>query len=146
MTSFIPSADPSCELELMTVATAEILDPELASARPSSAWRVAWRRLTSRRVSILCLAVVVLYAVLALSSFTPYFVAKATEKVGDVYQAPSAASPSLWLGTNIQGQSVFWRILFGTRIALTIAVVATAIETVLGLLFGVLAGYFGGMD
>ena len=119
-------------------------DDAMMVPRPQGSWRVAWGQLSSRRFNLVCLAILGLYVAIALCSFTPYFAHQAMEKVGDSYTPPSLLSLSLWLGTDIQGQSVFWRVLYGTRVALTIAVVATTIETVLGLFFGVLAGYFGG--
>ncbi len=97
-----------------------------AAAQARSVWGTAWHKLVSRRLTMACLVVLGLYAALALLSFTPYFSAKVRETVGESYQAPRMGPPAVWLGTDVQGQSVFWRVLYGTRIALTIAVVATA--------------------
>jgi peptide/nickel transport system permease protein len=54
---------------------------------------------------------------------------------------PSAAH---WLGTDEVGRDVFARMLYGTRISLTIGVVAVAIYVAIGVVLGSLAGYFGG--
>lgn len=47
-------------------------------------------------------------------------------------------------GTNNQSKDTFAQMVFGTRIALTIGIVAVAISEILGVILGALAGYFGG--
>ncbi len=49
-----------------------------------------------------------------------------------------------WLGTDTEGRDVLARMIYGTRISLTIGVVAVAIYVVIGVVLGALAGYFGG--
>lgn len=58
----------------------------------------------------------------------------------------SLQSPSErhWLGTDAEGRDVFCRMLYGTRISLTIGVVAVCIYVSIGIVLGALAGYFGG--
>jgi len=48
------------------------------------------------------------------------------------------------LGTDMLGRCVLSRIIYGARISLTAAIVAVAIAMLLGITFGVLAGYHGG--
>jgi peptide/nickel transport system permease protein len=55
--------------------------------------------------------------------------------------APSAEHP---FGTDNEGRDVLARMLYGTRISLTIGVVAVALYVIIGVVIGALAGYFGG--
>jgi peptide/nickel transport system permease protein len=48
------------------------------------------------------------------------------------------------LGTTDKGADAFSQLLWGTRISLTIGILATAISTVVGVVVGMTAGYFGG--
>jgi peptide/nickel transport system permease protein len=49
-----------------------------------------------------------------------------------------------WMGTDDSGRDVLTRILYGTRISMTIGVVAVSIYITIGIIIGAVAGYFGG--
>lgn len=49
-----------------------------------------------------------------------------------------------WLGTDTEGRDVFARLLYGTRISLTIGVVAVFLYVSIGIILGAFAGYYGG--
>lgn len=48
-----------------------------------------------------------------------------------------------WLGTNKAGEDVLSGLINGTRVSLTIGILAMSIASVIGLLLGAMAGYFG---
>jgi peptide/nickel transport system permease protein len=62
----------------------------------------------------------------------------------DPEQSVKPPSKRHWLGTDSEGRDVFTRMLYGTRISLTIGVVAVMIYVSIGIFLGALAGYFGG--
>lgn len=63
-------------------------------------------------------------------------------KTGDVARYRDAQTH--WLGTDDSGRDVLTRILYGTRISMTIGVVAVSIYVTIGIVIGATAGYFGG--
>lgn len=62
----------------------------------------------------------------------------------DPQRSLQSPSRSHWLGTDTEGRDVFARMLYGTRISLTIGLVAVSIYVTIGTILGALAGYFGG--
>ncbi len=58
-----------------------------------------------------------------------------------ILQAPTAAHP---LGTDDLGRDVLARMIYGARVSLKVGFVAVGIYTVIGLLVGLFAGYYGG--
>ncbi|MBQ8876991.1 MAG: ABC transporter permease [Clostridia bacterium] len=54
-------------------------------------------------------------------------------------------SPSAdhWLGTDDMGMDIFTRLMYGGRISLTLGFIVIILETIIGIILGGLAGYFG---
>jgi peptide/nickel transport system permease protein len=55
-------------------------------------------------------------------------------------QRPSATH---WMGTDIQGRDVWARLVYGARISLAVGLVSQGIALALGLVLGLIAGYYG---
>ena len=49
-----------------------------------------------------------------------------------------------WFGTDKQGRDVFCRVLYGGRTSILIGITASLMGSFIGVVFGALAGYFGG--
>lgn len=64
------------------------------------------------------------------------------QDISNNFQAPG---PKHWFGTDSLGRDIFSRVLYGSRISITAGMVTVAISFVVGILFGGLAGYMGGV-
>ena len=118
--------------------------------------REAWRRLVRQKISLISLIIVGIYVAIGLFSFAPIMETKIEQPLTaeKTYSPPAffetrpdgsrAVSPARWLGLDIEGRSVLWRLAYGTRIALLIMICTCALSISIGLVLGLLAGYFGG--
>ncbi len=61
--------------------------------------------------------------------------------VFDTYSTPSAKH---WLGTDKNGMDMLTRLMYGGRVSLIIGFIVVFLETILGVIFGGISGYFGG--
>lgn len=91
-------------------------------------------------LSLTVLGVVLLMAILApwLSPYEPTAINPATRLKG--------ISAEHWLGTDAYGRDVFSRVLYGARVSLLVGAGAAVLSIVLGLVIGVVAGYFKWVD
>jgi peptide/nickel transport system permease protein len=104
-------------------------------------WRRAARQLGRRRLALACIAVVVVYGVIALLGVLGVL-PDYQERVAGPYEPPSPSLPLL-LGTDIFGRSVLYKILAGTKTAMLIGLLVPAIAVPVGVALGALAGYYG---
>ncbi len=104
--------------------------------------RRAWRRLVRRRGAMVGLAIIVLVVVVAI--FAPWIAPydPAQQSWTAVRKPPSAA---YWLGTDEVGRDLLSRIIYGARASLSAGVISVAIAIGVGVPFGLLAGYVGGL-
>jgi ABC-type dipeptide/oligopeptide/nickel transport system permease subunit len=61
----------------------------------------------------------------------------------DLINQLQGPSPEHWMGTDIQGRDVWARLVYGARISLSVGLVSQGIALGLGLLLGLIAGYYG---
>ncbi|TLM64497.1 MAG: ABC transporter permease [Deltaproteobacteria bacterium] len=101
---------------------------------------ILWRRLRRNRMAMVGAAIVLVMFVLAMAA--PLL----GRDPGAIDIARRLQGPgwSCLLGTDDLGRDVLSRILYGARISLLVGFVAVGIATVIGVILGALAGYYGG--
>ena len=141
--------------ELRSAGTSEVLN-ETGEAAVStkiegrSPWRLAYERLRKDRAAKIALATILVIVLLAILApvFAKILGHSPNQQFIDIGQnangGPVPPSGTFWLGTDNNGRDLFIRILYGARISLLVGVLATGISVVLGVLFGLTAGYIGG--
>lgn len=104
----------------------------------TGAWRLAWGRLLGDRRAILALAVLGIAVVVALGAhwLAPYNPSAQPDIVGLRSQPPSAAHP---FGTDPYSRDVLSRVMYGTRVSLTVGVLAMLLAALLGTVYGAAA-------
>ncbi|MEO8713585.1 MAG: ABC transporter permease [Acetobacteraceae bacterium] len=62
----------------------------------------------------------------------------------DLLSLLAPPSPAHWLGTDEVGRDILSRVLVGTRVTMTIALVPVVLAGIVGVSLGLVSGYFGG--
>jgi oligopeptide transport system permease protein len=122
----------------MTEEAAAVL---VTPGKPRSLWSDAWRDLRRRPLFLTAGAVIVLLVVIAV--FPGWFTSvDPSHKDLDFSRQPP--SGDAWFGHDLQGRDVYARVIYGTRWTLLVGVAASVLTVLVGGLFGIIAGYFGG--
>ena len=107
----------------------------------SSLWQDAVRRLIQNRAAMIGGITVLVLIILAI--FAPW-IAPYSYSYQNLDLGASPPSAGHLLGTDVLGRDLLSRLLYGARISLLVGFVATGVALVIGVSWGIIAGYFGG--
>lgn len=108
-----------------------------------SQWQLILRRFVRHRLAVASLFVLVtLYVVVSLPQLTaPYHL---NPRVLPLSQANIGPSAKHWFGTDELGRDQLTRIMYASKVSMTIGLMVAIFSTLIGTLVGAFAGYFGG--
>lgn len=106
-----------------------------------SLWHHAWDALISDRMTVVAMAIVFAYSVVAVLSATGLIVTDWAKEVGPSYAPPSS---EYLFGLDIFGRSVFAKTVKATEIAMSVGLITGIFTMIIGVSLGATAGYFGG--
>lgn len=132
-----------------------------APAPPVAPSTDGWRRLRRNRAALVSLWF--LAAIVLASALGPFFIAAEKKRSSDtVFARPgqqatlSVMDPqdatrvigttpaTFWFGSDDHGKDVLYRVLAGARVSLVVGLAAAAVNLLIGVIYGLTAGFFGG--
>lgn len=131
----------SLNADLFKPVSTSFSQAEVISRPPVSFWGDVWRRFLQNKLALIGLVVIVL---LVLMSLVGPIVSPHDYRTQDYSAMNAQPSAEYWFGTDHLGRDLFARLWYGGRISLFIAVMATLIDMVIGVIWGAIAGYAGG--
>lgn len=138
-------------------ASEEEKESQIVMRQSVGFWRDGLRRLSKNKVAMVSFFVIVIIMIFSfiVPSFYPYSYDKPIR--GSEYLSPMQYSETEkeamangekvfphFLGTDSAGRDMAIRVMMGSRISLTVGLVAAALILIIGATYGAIAGYFGG--
>lgn len=111
--------------------------------RPSMTyWQDAWRRLKKNKVAMFSMILLILMALMTLigpiiANFEYEAMNKGMEDI--------SPNSTFWFGTDTLGRDLFARVWVGGRVSIMIGLIGAVVDTVVGVLYGGISGYAGGL-
>ncbi len=117
---------------------------ELGDIRGRSPWEDAWHRLLKNRAAVV--SAVIMGVMVLMVLIGPMVISWEADFTDWDYTStgPSFATGH-WFGTDSVGRDILVRTLEGGRISLLVGIVATMVSLVIGVTYGSVAGFYGGI-
>lgn len=135
-------------------AVEKMLDVDRLTHRPGSVWQTAWRRLRRRKTGVAGMIIIGFWVTVAI--FAPFIATHDPNRglLGEGAtrrEAPCVHvlgcdpdKPQHLMGLDSNARDVFSRIVYGSRVSLTIGVTTVSVAIVVGAALGAIAGFWGG--
>jgi oligopeptide transport system permease protein len=104
-------------------------------------WKDAFRRMCKNKMAVLGAIIVTVLFILAI--FAPY-IAPYHYAEGSLINNYAKPGTKYLLGADFMGRDLLSRIIYGTRISLSVGIVGAVTAFIIGVFYGVVSGYYGG--
>jgi ABC-type dipeptide/oligopeptide/nickel transport system permease subunit len=126
------------------------LDQDTATIAARSPMELFWRRLRDDKVALTAAGFIILLILVAI--FAPLIVklvgttgpTEQNPETLDEFGTPTGPSSEHPFGVDQLGRDVFARVVYGARVSLEVAIIATALSVLIGVIIGMAAGYYRG--
>lgn len=115
---------------------------ERIAGRPVGFWQNSWVSLKKNRGALVSLGV--LFLLFAMAFFVGPLLAQHGSYAANLSERMQGPSTDHWFGTDEFGRDMWSRVWAGTRVSLYIALLAAAVDLLVGVPYGAISGYLGG--
>lgn len=126
----------------METTQAEVESSALEKTESPSGFKIIWREIVRDKLALISLIFLVVVAAFV------YGISIILDQdqivTVDLFAIHEPPSSDFWLGTDYGGRDVFGQLIIGTRNSLSIGILVTLMTGAIGIVFGLIAGYFGG--
>ncbi|MBA2312488.1 MAG: ABC transporter permease [Actinobacteria bacterium] len=124
-------------------------DPDSSAVKAKSPRQLFWSRLKEDKLALAGGIAILLMVLLALtadiwSNIVGHAVDQQFRENLDAFGIPLGPDNANWFGSDDLGRDLFVRVLYGARVSLRIAFIATGAEVAIGVLAGLFSGFRGG--
>lgn len=112
------------------------------ATKSPSGWRIVWREIVRDKVALISLIFLVLIMIFVYGA--SIILSKEEIVTVDLFAIHQPPSDKFWLGTDYGGRDIFGQLIIGTRNSLSIGILVTLMTGIIGIVYGVVSGYFGG--
>ncbi len=127
----------------MEVEKVKTVEYKAVNYKKRSQFAEVWKRLKKNKMAIMGLIIIFLEIGVALSAgiIADYDDVVIKQNIKGRFQGPNSEH---WLGTDELGRDIFARLIHGSRVSLTVGLIAVGIALFCGGFLGAIAGYYGG--
>ena len=120
--------------------------PDALLIEHRSLWGEIWRRFRRDKFAMIGVVVIILLVLIAVLApwIAPHDPTKQYDEGLTMQGMPVGPSAQFPLGTDTLGRDLLSRLMYGARVSLVVGVLANGFALVLGVIFGLTAGYFRG--
>ncbi len=120
----------------------QLTDKKQNMEKGAETWgQMVWRRFRRHRLAVISMYVLAILYLVAI--FAPYVATHDFAHVDPINRLQPPSSEHLF-GTDRLGRDVFTRVVWGSRVSLSVGFVAAGVAVLLGTVIGAVSGYFGG--
>ena len=120
-----------------------------APAKSRTLWGDAFKRLRKNKLAVIGVCWIIIVVVVALTAdlWAKPWLGSPTDSDSTTMAETSLLAPCAEhpFGTDALGRDILVRVIYGARVSLSVGIMATAISTLIGLVMGALAGFYGGI-
>jgi oligopeptide transport system permease protein len=119
------------------------LDPQVdKQERDATLWGDVWKKLRRDKRFLIAATLILIFL---LMGAVPQLFTHADPRQCDILKFAQRPSRHLWFGRDILGCDYYARVIYGARTSLIVGLVTSASTITIALIFGSIAGYFGGV-